>query len=473
MKKSLFKGSAWSAKSASTGGNEQSIFQQNVYEDILAANKKNEERRLARRKQKDEQRRKSGSKETKVDDDRHPVKKQRLSNTPIDLGSGSESHDNHSESGSESDSSVKHVKSTRKKQQSTAPPRQKSGQSRTSPRSGQDHRDQKLQEEPVASDDDDLIVIEPEPVNSADKTQARKRTQTPEDSDSDPDADEFVKELKRAAREEARRKKLVTVQRRVSPAADAQSSTSGAQRPSHMVASAQGRESATPSVPDPDDPIVHLRITTIIPGCEELFIQRRASQPLDIVLETFVKRHELRPELARKVFFTWNGTRLFKSTTSRSILAMIKSKHGTKRDGGDLAEGKIEIEAVTDEIFEHRKQQKERERKRLGNGESWNTPGQDANNDEAAAQADAQQNSKPPGIVLQLRSNDEEYLPSMNLRVRADTTIVKIVRGYKKKNKIDMTREVYLVFEGDRLQDEQTAEEIGFEDMDTVDLRSA
>lgn len=471
MKKSLFKSSASSAKPKSAAFGDRPIFQQNIYEDILAANKKKEERRLARRKEKEEQRRDSSSKDVRIRGDEHPVKKQRLS-SPLDLDAddSDSSHINRA-SGSESDTSAK--ESSRRRQRSTLTPNHETEQARTSPRKVREATQQNSKPPVPADDDDDLIVIEPSPASRrTNTTQAPKRVSTPEESDSDPDDDEYVKELKRAARDEARRKRLAAAQKLGTPATDGQSLLTVAPSSSHSTGVAE-RSRATPSAPDLEDPVVHIRITTIIPGCDELFIQRRASQPLDIVLETFVKRHELRPELARKVFFTWNGTRLFKSTTMRSILAMIKNKHGTKQDGTDLAEGKIEIEAVTDEIFEHRKKQKERERKRLENGESYDDVSANAADQNATGvEAHAEQGPKAPGIVLQLRSNEETSLPSMHLRVRSDTTVIKIIRGYKRKNKIDMSRDIYLVFEGDRLEDEQTAEEIGFEDMDTIDIRS-
>lgn len=475
MKKSLFNKPAWAAKASAKVDDNRSIFQQNVYEDILEANRRKEEKRRARQKEKDEQRSKSASRDTKRDVDEQPVKKQRISTTPVDLDGDGGSEFWRSGSGSESDTSTHSAGSRRHKKDNTSPTNhsiasQKTlGNEKVPTNHSSKSADKTAANASIPLDDDDEIVIiatEPAP-----RSQATNQ-QLPE-PDSDSEEDEYLRNLKRAARAEAREKDVqVSQQQGTSEAGSALQTDSP-----HGTDYTSNRDTSVPLASTVLDPEVQIRIKTIIPGCDEIYIKRRASQPLDMVLEAFIKQHDLRPQIAQKVFFTWNGTRLFRSTTMRSILAQIKNKYGTKKDGSDMADGKIEIEAVTDEIFELRQQQKERERKRLEN-EDYPLDHEQANPatpdpTTTSQQVDAQQSTtRGPGTVIQLRSNDERSLPSMHLRVRSDTKVEKIIRGYKKRMGVDPSINIYLIFDGDKLEDDQIVENIGFEDGDSVDIRS-
>lgn len=155
------------------------------------------------------------------------------------------------------------------------------------------------------------------------------------------------------------------------------------------------------------------------------------------------------------------------------------------------------LEAVTDEIFEHRLKQREEAKRRAeeeaaggnnndGDENSYgdtigiptsgqdprrsNTPGGAAPSTHSSGAATAATGTKTPGLVLKLTSATPD-LPPMQLRVHAHTPIDRIVRGYKSRMNVDMAREVYLVFEGERLDGTSTVGDVGFEDGDCVDVR--
>lgn len=77
------------------------------------------------------------------------------------------------------------------------------------------------------------------------------------------------------------------------------------------------------------------------------------------------------------------------------------------------------------------------------------------------------------GTIIQLISDDGASPPDMKLRVHPHTTIEKIVRGYKRKMSVDMDRQVHLVFNGDKLEEEHTVADVGFQESDAVDVRAA
>ena len=219
-------------------------------------------------------------------------------------------------------------------------------------------------------------------------------------------------------------------------------------------------------------------VVTIIPNAREMIVTRHASQPLDKVKEFWCQRNNLNPAIVSKVFFTWNGTRLFNSTTMRSIITRLKKLHPMP-DGSDPSMGKIEIEAVTEEIFEYRNKQRERRKREemAGPSESQDQEqddSQDADSngilsatDPNGPEQEQEQPAEKTGIVIRLTNPAQD---DMSLRLRPNTAVARIIHGYRKIKKIDPSKECWLVFDGERLEDTQTVEEVEFEHEDTVEV---
>lgn len=487
VRKALFSKPAWAAKSPEPFEDDQpaSIFQQNVYEDILQEKRRKEERRAAKEKEKGHKSRRteSGSRGTRSDDDR-TVKKRRISKTPIEVEEDEEDDDfDERRSGSDSDhASTRSGRSRRQKTPTVQLETDKSA-SRTTRGTTRAQSNESKTVSPqearasiitVGSDDEDLVIYDSAPIpltkTSPSQTKPRAKPKPPpppeSETDSDPEEDEYVKALKRKAREEARAKNV-------------QGAAKGATAnpSSHNILSPDPDQTSTSTTTESQ---VHIYINSILPNCPPIGIIRRPSQTLESVHTYFCETHKLGDLLRSKVFFTWNNQRLFKSTTTKSILDQIKRKHG----GIDKSEGKIVLEAVTEEILEYRLQKKEEARRRAEAGEdNEDATGDNENNEinhgvlptDAAgvlvtSNGDGNQPAPTAGVIIKLNSATPD-LPSMQLRVRSHTTIDKIVRGYKKRMEVDMAKPVYLVFEGDRLEVDRTVEEVGFEDGDCVDVR--
>lgn len=495
VKKSLFNKPAWAAKASNHVQDNRPIFEQNIYEDILEVNRKREEKRLVRQREREEQRRKSASRDTQIDEDTQPTKKQRVSTELAELNSDEYESDLHNPE-SESDAHSSESRTSQRELQRKKSPVQdshrstlpKSPQTKRSSRRGQNRKNGGEIDAvtTVSEQEDDEVVVTnvvSKPRSSPQKLRSKLNPQPPPpDSDSDPEDDEYVKDLKRVARAEARTNPLHTSKHRLAPRIDDQPPATIPSNLPDTKDKISRSDVLTPSTADTDtsDLEISIMIRTIIPNCADIFVKRRASQPLDMVLDWFIKHHQLNSFLADKVFFTWNGTRLYKSTTMRSILATIKKKHGTKVDGSDLAEGKIEIEAVTEEIYQHRLKQKERQKKVAESGGEWQPDDEISTVKDSHFQRDAgsteqyeqHQQKRAGGTVLHLTSDGDESLPEMHLRVHSNTTIERIVNGYKKKMRVDATRQIYLVFDGERLDLEQTVADVGFEEGDRIDIRS-
>lgn len=484
-KRSLFKKPAWAAQSKPTAEDGKSIFQQNVYEDILRENQRKEERRLAKQRQKDEQ--KASGRRSKAQDDEQPNKKRRVSAETYTIDSDDDVNDDErkfvdgyeSQSDSDTADKVTQIKTRNKRSgRRSAPSRETTPLLMESPRKNK-KADKSLSEHPSRSlnrntqpeSEDELIVVEeisakPSPRKS--KTIDKKAAVS--ESESDSDSDEYVRELKRAARAEARSKKLLAASDQEARGQSVRSPSAAAPGSTHTLDSQRNSPTPTPATAGPSDPEVLIRIKTIIPGCNEVFVKRKASQTLEGLEKYFVETHKLSDQLRQKLFFTWNLQKLYKSTTMSSILAQIRAKYGPNIDGSDRSEGRIELEAMTVEILNLRKQQLDRERK-IANGEWQEEGGADQGTDDLAQPIEPPEAVQPrKGIVINLKSNNEDHLPSMALRVHPDTAVSRIIRGYKSKMKVDSSMRVYLMFDGDRLEGHQMVEEIGFEDQDCVDI---
>ena len=57
------------------------------------------------------------------------------------------------------------------------------------------------------------------------------------------------------------------------------------------------------------------------------------------------------------------------------------------------------------------------------------------------------------------------------MRINPDTAIEKIINGYMRKKGVNPNTKIHLVFDGEVLEGDMTADEVGFENDDAVDVR--
>lgn len=484
------------------------VFGQNVvYEEIVAAEKKRREKHAQRAKERAEREKEKAEKlkrqTVKVGD----AKRRRISNEDLD-----EDHDSEDESGNESDvRSTRSAKSvsdrsdrSRSRSGTSSPPKQRpilrsTLQKDTEERLVSDLDSSKLsrikpraRSTTIILDDEEGDVSRQQDSGGDDgsrpvscRKQAPKSTEPESESEEE---DEYLRELKQKAREEVRIQRLRSVAgKEGTPDTSSRVASQGPRSPSQaredpFNPQLDSRQAST--APDTEDPKVEILIKTIIPNAREMIVTRHASQPLDKVKEFWCQRNNLNPAIVSKVFFTWNGTRLFNSTTMRSIITRLKKLHPMP-DGSDPSMGKIEIEAVTEEIFEYRNKQRERRKREeiTGLSESQDQAHDDSNDAETQANADSngnpsttdpngpEQEQEQPveksGIVIRLTNPTQD---DMSLRLRPNTAVARIIHGYRKIKKIDPSKECWLVFDGERLEDTQTVEEVEFEHEDTVEV---
>lgn len=507
VKRSLFSKPAWAAAAPATSikaASDDSIFGRNaVYEDLLVAEQRKREKKQARAKERAEKAKDVGGRDTK----RRRVSSEAEDENPLTLSDSDVQSDSHVGKERQSPPTEQErpiTRSTPNKSKSLGTGLDDNLAASRSPR-----RNVPTRRTPVNLDDDDQVgddeLIMLTPPAAKQKPPAKPKPQLVDD-ESDED-DEFLQELKRKAREKARRQKLgladlspdrksgsVTTSAQAAPPAAAAkilSPTIGSPLPLERRRSEQDTKSQTSQkgkeIEKIDDPEVRILIMSEIPDTQALIVKRKVSQPLKQVREFWCNRNKLDPKVTAKVFFTWRGTRLFDSTTMRGPIQKLKNEQAAKQrdifkargidddddkeedadsDVEDPSGGHIELEAMTPEIFDAR--QREKERKARGPDDE-DDDYYDEEEQEAAAAAAREQEEKLKGsIIIRLVS---QVLEPMNLRVRPHTSVGKMMQGFAATRELGEGENAWLFFDGEKLDPEKTVEEIGLEDQDEIEVR--
>ena len=301
------------------------------------------------------------------------------------------------------------------------------------------------------------------------KPSPKKPTSIPirQESDSE-EEDGYLQELKQKAREKARLQLLKSVTDRTATSAsrvnDVRSPSLNPSQVnnSHSPFSPDDTAARTATPTTESDPEVALFINSIIANTKPLVVTRRISQNLQQVREAWCHKQSFESAFSARVFFTWRGVRLFNSTTPRSLIQRLKVEAGeSPNTGADPSFGKITLEAMTQEIFDERQNASQRKAalEAIKEDQYEETPVPDEAPVEAAP--------KKEGIVLRLVCKDLELFP---LRVRPNTSVAKIMKAFSQQRMTDKTKECHLFWDGDRLNPAQSAEEVGFENNDEVEV---
>ncbi|KPI39680.1 uncharacterized protein AB675_3366 [Cyphellophora attinorum] len=469
-KPSLFKRPAWAAAPNATAASagKLSVFGQlNVAEDIVAEDRRKREEREAKQRAKAEKL----SAKSIADDEQPAPKKRRISkdreSSPVD----SETSSTHAGSSPfkastpEPVETKRSLRSTPKKNQvlleGIEPESRKKPERKTTVIS--------LDE----SDDDgsgDLISPAPTPrqkPSAGPSTSTRASKPEPAPPPEDEEDDPFLRELQRKARESTRQQQNA---RRSQPPIE----TPGAATDEHGSPSqaspdtSQLIDTTQPTQPTTREANVAIWIKTHIPNTKDLVVNRRASQILQQVREFWINKHKLEPALASQVFFAWRGTRLYNSSTAQSLINILKREAGIPlHSDEDPSEGKLHVDAVTQDILD----QQARAKAQLAAAVEAAQNGAAEEDDDAANADDAGEGPPEPpkkeSLLLILRCKGVEEL---KLSVRPSTRVSKIMSAFQSQRKIDKSKKCWLVFDGDRLDEDEAAGGVGFDDACVVEV---
>ncbi|ETN38825.1 uncharacterized protein HMPREF1541_06864 [Cyphellophora europaea CBS 101466] len=467
-KPSLFNRPSWAvaSKPAATSRDTPIFGQHRVYEDIIAEETKKREEREARRKAKAEKEAKKAAVIAEKQIEEPAPKKRRVSKDLLD-------EPDDSDASLQSSSSAKHSPTshgTTKRVTRSAPhedvklsvgldisPRQHKAKSKPKrtvislEESDEDGDAGSRNTGQVTSQDRDLS-------RSPKSNRTTKSAPPPEDEDEDP----FIRELQRKARQQALERAGVT--KSISPTRVANKARSPSFEKAAASRSPVSTKNGSYELPSASqtkvlESNIAILIRSHIPGTKDLVVNRHTSQPLQPVKDYWCVRNKVESSFAKQIFFTWRGTKLYNSSTMASLINILKREQDIPSwSDEDPSHGRIQVEAVTEEILEEQRKARDAAKQ----GVDHERYGDDEQQEQVPEEP-----KKKEGIILLLKCKDVEPMP---LRVRPNTGVGKIMRAFQSQRNIDKTKTCWLVFDGDRLDEKMSVQEVGFEDQDEVEV---
>lgn len=206
------------------------------------------------------------------------------------------------------------------------------------------------------------------------------------------------------------------------------------------------------------DNVVQILITSDIENTKPLIVHRRMSQRLRDVRLAWCRRQGFGEEMTSSVFLTWKGRRLFDVTTCRSLGIDTRADSGSLwTSNEDLAdEGEVirlHMEAVTDDILAAR------------SSRALVDPRNDTKC-EPEEFGDSKDIDEPIRIILKSPGLDD-----FRVKARSKTQISRIIASFRSARHVPAEKDVYLLFDGERLDPNSCLEEHDITDLDLIDVQ--
>ncbi|CAI7615450.1 unnamed protein product [Penicillium glandicola] len=191
------------------------------------------------------------------------------------------------------------------------------------------------------------------------------------------------------------------------------------------------------------DPVVQIMITSEIANTKPLLVHRKMSQRLRDVRLAWCNRQNLEPHIQTSIYLTWKGRRLFDVTTCRS-LGINTGKNsaaipGIDDDFADQKELRIHMEAIT-------------------------SP--DNEKPPTASQSPEDDQGEPMKLILRSPGYDD-----FRIKARQKTLISRLISAFRDKQNISADHDIYLVFDGDKLDPDSCLGDYDIDNLDLVDVQ--
>lgn len=179
--------------------------------------------------------------------------------------------------------------------------------------------------------------------------------------------------------------------------------------------------------------IVQILITSKIPNTKPLIVRRKMNQPLKDVRLAWCNRQKFTKEMQESVFLTWKGKRLFDVTTCRSLGIHAKSGNFNGHDTFhlDVEDIQVHMEASTEDLLnaDLSHSQTVTDAKSSPEYTSWNGA-----------------TSSPDRILLKCPGFGD-----LKVELNLEMQVSELVATFRAARQIPATRDIQLVFDGDRL----------------------
>ncbi|OSS54902.1 hypothetical protein B5807_01511 [Epicoccum nigrum] len=211
-------------------------------------------------------------------------------------------------------------------------------------------------------------------------------------------------------------------------------------------------------------PVAQLLIDSKLPDTNPLMVKVRIDTTIEKPREAWCARQGFTPEMTRKVFFTWVGTRLYDSTTIKRLGIKVDSHGNVSLEGDDSIYDdndppKVHVEAWTEELFaQHRREQ-------AAAAEARRAADASPVVEEREPTPEPKPEAKKYRLILKARG-----LEDFKIQVRPETTFEQLADAFRTSRCIAKSQPVTLMFDGDRLSPMDTVQDTELEDMDALDV---
>jgi hypothetical protein len=213
------------------------------------------------------------------------------------------------------------------------------------------------------------------------------------------------------------------------------------------------------------DAAADILVRSNIPGTKVAIMKYQFDRPIRLIRDSWfaLQERNKHPELpitsAEEIILTWQRKKVY---TYSSLLGLgIRPQGDGKIIADEYAKGglqdgrtKVVFEAWTTEGFQQMELEEELRMKR----EAGELP------DEEPAQ---EEQAKETKLRIVLRAKDME---AVKLTVRLETTVETLIVGFRTQRSIPSSKEVGIWFDGDRLEEHQTMEDVDINDMDALEV---
>lgn len=248
----------------------------------------------------------------------------------------------------------------------------------------------------------------------------------------------------------------------------------------------------------PKGPALDIFINTDIEGKKPVVIKVNLDHRIKDIREAWCKYNiandTMAPDEASKIIITWRGLKQWDVTVLRTMLKNgaditvdddgVLCCHSGRGDGLTSDFSKIHVEATTQELFDEAKARERAEQRRRrpgpvelpaedhaggvgGVGGGDNDHFDNDHEEHAAAEAAAApKKDEPIKIVLK----DAKEYGELRLKIRADDPFAKLVRAFRFKQNVPEDKEVFLMFDGERLRPDDALKDTEIEADDIIEV---
>lgn len=223
-------------------------------------------------------------------------------------------------------------------------------------------------------------------------------------------------------------------------------------QPPRPVPSPQPVQPVQPAEVPAHDPIVQIMISSEIANTRPLLVHRKMSQRLRDVRLAWCNRQNFDPEIQASIYLTWKGRRLFDVTTCRSLnINSGKAIPGIDDDSfADQKELRVHMEAVTD----------------LPLPVNQRITSPDNDKPPTASQSPEDDQGEPMKLILRSPGYDD-----FRIKARKKTLISRLISAFRDKQNISVDHDIFLLFDGDKLDPDSCLGDNDIDDLDLVDVQ--